>query len=372
MGAEHLHIVCLDAPAPANYGGAIDMFYKVKALAESGRKIQLHFFEYKSGRSAKGLEPYCASIRAYRRKGPVSSLLQGLPYIVGSRINTDLAEVLNRDGHPVLLEGIHCAGLLPLLRPGRKLLVRMHNDEAAYYAGLAQNEPALLKRLFFLRESRQLAKYQQQLPKDVPLACVAYNDIEVLRQQYGFTHLPFIPSFTPWQTLEGSPGRGTYCLYQGNLEVAENMEAARWLIREVFAFLPLPFVVAGKNIPEALVQAGAPFSHIRFVSNPDEAAMELLLREAHINVLPSFNTTGLKLKMLHALFAGRHCVANGAGVAGTAFDSAAEIAETPEAFRACVQALWEIPFTEEIRERRRRLADVYNNRKNAEALNAWL
>ncbi|RYY96890.1 MAG: glycosyltransferase [Chitinophagaceae bacterium] len=367
-----LHIVCLDAPAPPDYGGAIDMFYKVKALAESGRAIRLHYFDYRKGRSAEGLAPYCRSMHAYGRSGPWTSVAKGLPYIVGSRINTELAARLNGDDHPVLLEGIHCTGLLPLLRPGRRVLIRMHNDEAAYYDALARNEPTLLKRLYFRRESRQLARYQQGLSKDLPLACVAGNDIDVLRHSFGFRHLPFIPSFTPWQTLEGAPGRGAYCLYQGNMEVTENVEAARWLISEVFAFLPVPFVVAGKGVPHSLRRLAAPYAHIRFVSGPAPDAMELLLREAHVNVLPSFNSTGLKLKMLHALFAGRHCLTNRAGIAGTAFTESVVLAETADEFRARISALWEVPFTEEIRNRRRGMADVYNNRRNAEAINAWL
>ena len=43
---EPIHIVCLDAPAPPDYGGAIDMYYTIIALAKTGRKPILHYFEY--------------------------------------------------------------------------------------------------------------------------------------------------------------------------------------------------------------------------------------------------------------------------------------------------------------------------------------
>ena len=46
MKAKHLHIVALNIPFPANYGGAIDIYYKVKALHEIGYTIHLHCFEY--------------------------------------------------------------------------------------------------------------------------------------------------------------------------------------------------------------------------------------------------------------------------------------------------------------------------------------
>lgn len=365
-----LHIVCLDAPAPPDYGGAIDMFFKVQALAESGRQIELHYFQYKAGRGHAGLEACCASIHTYTRKGILPSIWEKQPYIVGSRNNRELLERLRADDAPVLLEGLHCTGLVPYIYGKRRLLVRMHNDEAAYYAGLAANERSPLRKAYFRLESKLLHRYQLQLPKDLPLACVARNDCETLRREYGFTNLPFIPSFTPWQELTGAFGRGDYCLYHGNLEVSENEEAALWLIR-VFAPLQIPLVISGKA-PSKRILAEAAGGQIRVVANPDAAAMDALVRGAHIHVLPSFNSTGLKLKMLHALFAGRHCVTNRAGIAGTSFERSVTLAETEEEFRAALLQLWEVPFSEELRNRRRIVAEVYSNRHNAAQLNAWL
>ncbi|RYZ16878.1 MAG: glycosyltransferase, partial [Chitinophagaceae bacterium] len=273
---------------------------------------------------------------------------------------------------PVLLEGVHCAGLLPHFYGTRKVLLRMHNDEAAYYEGLAANEKNFWKRAYYRIESRLLHSFQASLPIDLPMACVSHTDIAQLQERYGFTNLPFIPSFTPWQELTGATGRGSFCLYQGNLEVSENREAALWLIQHVFAGSNIPFVIAGKGAPALLREAAAGYQQIRIIDGPSETEMEALVRDAHIHVLPSFNTTGLKLKLLHALFSGRHCLTNAAGIAGTAFAGAVALAETPAEFRAAVQVLWEEPFTEEIKERRRQVAAVYSNRHNAAQLNAWL
>ena len=50
MKPAALHIICLDAPSPPNYGGAIDMYYKIRALALAGTRIILHYFAYREGR----------------------------------------------------------------------------------------------------------------------------------------------------------------------------------------------------------------------------------------------------------------------------------------------------------------------------------
>ena len=44
MPERQLHIVAFDIPYPPNYGGVIDVWYKLKALHAKGIKIILHCF----------------------------------------------------------------------------------------------------------------------------------------------------------------------------------------------------------------------------------------------------------------------------------------------------------------------------------------
>ena len=43
---KFIHVVSFDVPYPANYGGVIDVFHRLKALHKNGYKIILHCFEY--------------------------------------------------------------------------------------------------------------------------------------------------------------------------------------------------------------------------------------------------------------------------------------------------------------------------------------
>ncbi len=38
----HLHIIAFDIPFPPDYGGVIDVYYKIKTLSEAGVRIHLH------------------------------------------------------------------------------------------------------------------------------------------------------------------------------------------------------------------------------------------------------------------------------------------------------------------------------------------
>ena len=62
-----LHIVSFDIPFPANYGGVIDVFYKIRALHHAGVRIQLHCFEYDRKRAPE-LENFCTSVHYYLRE----------------------------------------------------------------------------------------------------------------------------------------------------------------------------------------------------------------------------------------------------------------------------------------------------------------
>lgn len=365
-----MHIVCLDAPSPPNYGGAIDMYYKVKALAETGRRITLHYFQYRHGRGAGNLEKYCAAIHAYPRKSFLRSKSFQQPFIVQSRINAELIARLNEDDSPVLLEGLHCAGILPGLRSPQQVVLRMHNEEASYYHHLAQAEPNFIKRFYFRRESRLLQRFQHAMNKEVKLACLAETDMSVFQDTYGFKDIHFVPCFLPWQQVQGLTGKGDYCLYHGNLSVSENEEAALWLIQQVFSKLALPLRIAGSGISERVIKAAAAHSHITLINGPSIREIDSLIANAQVNLLPSLNRTGVKLKLLNALFNGRFCLANGAGVAGSKIESGVVVREDPAEWIEEIKRLFTREFTHQQRDDRIYLETLYNNATNAERLNA--
>ena len=137
---KHLHIIAFDVPFPPDYGGVIDIFYKLKALQEEGIKITLHCFEYGRGKKNE-LDNYCEKIFYYKRKASKHLLLDSLPYIVASRKSEELVSNLTKDNSPILFEGLHCCFHLSDKRlKTRKKIVRMHNIEHTYYSNLAKVE----------------------------------------------------------------------------------------------------------------------------------------------------------------------------------------------------------------------------------------
>ncbi len=373
---KNLHIVCLDVPWPADYGGAIDMMNRIMTLHKMGILIHLHYFSYNERGIPNELNQFCESINVYEREKINNGFSFTMPYIVASRINEQLISRLQEDNYPILLEGIHTTGILSKLdRRNRKIVVRMHNEESLYYKELARAESGILKKIYFQNESRLLKKYSHHLPDDCLYACVSEKDIAVFKNDYKLTRVEFLPTFPAWQSVSGQEGQGNLCLYHGNLSVPENEEAALWLLCNVFTKARVPFVIAGKKPSRRLQKLAGLCQHTCLVADPCETEMNDLVRKAHVHVLPCFNknVTGIRLKLLHSLFEGRHCVVNEPIVAGTGLESACHIGTNANAFASIITQLYHQPFTrEEIILRKQLLGTTYDNEKNTRKLIQWL
>lgn len=363
----------LDVPWPADYGGVVDLFYKLKYLQLQGVKIHLHCFT--SGRAPQEeLNKYCASVHYYQRRPNSKSISLSLPLIVQSRISEELLENLQQDNYPVLLEGIHCSYYLykDLLK-NRKVVLRLHNAEFEYYHHLARHEKNWFKKIFFLRESRLLRRYEKAIANKAPVLAVSEHDAALYRNLFHAADVHYLPVFIPHTLATGKEGKGCYCLYHGNLSVNENEVAATWLLAHVFNDLQIPFVIAGKNPSKKLQDLAHAHQHTCIVANPGHREMQDMICKAQVHVLPAFNNTGIKLKLLNALFNGRHCLVNKNGVEGSGLEHVCHIAADAAAFKSAIKELYDQPFTEnEKQQRQGLLLSQYNNEVNAKKLMTFL
>ena len=356
-------------PWPPDYGGVVDLFYKLRYLHEAGVAVKLHCFDYGRGRHAE-LNKYCKEVHYYERQRGWKAVSVRLPYIVKSRENKLLLENLLKDDHPVLMEGIHCTAFLkPLLLRDRKVFLRLHNVEFLYYSQLFRREKNLFKKFYFLNESMFLRQYERKLPDELPVIAVSPGDALFYKEEMDKIRTTYLPVFIPWQEIR-SPGElGSYCLYHGNLSVSENERAAIWLLEKVFSLANVPVVIAGKNPTQRLIRRVQKYQKAKLISNPSEAKMNELINGAQINVLPSFNTTGIKLKLINALFNGRHCVVNEAAVESTGLQDTCHIGRSSNAFASIITQLFHHPFgEEEINLRKRLLLQIFNNKENVQRL----
>lgn len=371
--SKQLHIICFDVPYPVDYGGVFDVYHKIKAMKEKGVAIYLHCYDYGRGRQPE-LNKYCEEVHYYSRHEGHKGFSASTPYIVSSRANHDLINNLLKDDHPILTEGIHCTYLLSDDRfCSRKIFLRLHNVEHEYYHQLYKHSNSFFKKAYYYNESRLLKNYEAGIANRLPILAMTAKDIAHYQQQFGAERIWQLPVFVGWDKVKSNTGRGSYCLYHGNLSVAENEKAVVWLLENVFSTLEIPFVVAGKNPSAKLEKIAHEQIHTCLVANPAEDEMKDLITKAQINILPSFSETGIKLKLINALFNGRHCVANNAAVEQTGLEAACHIADDAASFSATIKRLYDLPFCEEEKITREQLLMAgYDNKINADKLIAWI
>ena len=177
MQDKHLHIISFDVPYPPNYGGVIDVFYKIKTLHSKGIKIHLHCIEYPGRDRADELKQYCEEVHYYPRKTGFVSALSFKPYIVSSRRSDDMLRNLLKDDYPILFEGLHSCYYLGDNRLKNRLKIyRESNIEHLYYFNLFKVCKNLFNKIYYLGASWKLYLYQRVLKHASMMLCVSEKD----------------------------------------------------------------------------------------------------------------------------------------------------------------------------------------------------
>lgn len=367
MSDRFLHVISFNVPYPADYGGVIDVYFKLKSLHALGVKLILHTFHFGRPPSPE-LDALCEQVYYYPRRSAWESLSWQYPVMMKSRRDKLLLDNLLLDEYPILFEGMHtCYYIGHAALQNRFKIIRMHNLEWDYYYSLSRVERRWWKAIYLRWESARLKAQERLLKHADAIVAISTNDFNYLSAHND--RVALLTAFHGNSEVTSKLGLGEYVLYHGNLSVPENQEAVRFLLQ-----LPIqvPLIIAGGNPPPVLKAAISKHQHVELVSNPSATAMRQLIEDAQVNVMPTFQATGLKLKLLQALYQGRHVVANTAMIAQTGLENACTIADDPVAFAAAIEQKMQQPFTAEERVERISLLAPFGDAEKGEKLLALL
>lgn len=367
MTDKQVHIVSFNIPFPPNYGGVIDVYYKIKSLHECGVKVHLHCFQY--GREeTEELMKICHTVNYYPRKKFFQAFYHSVPFIIASRKSNELLSNLSELVAPIIFEGLHTCFYLshPSLSEHTKA-VRIHNIEWDYYRGLGKAERNFFRKFYFYSESKKLKEFEPELNTADLILTISRHDDEY----YGkiFKTNFYTPAFHSNEAVRSKEGRGKYALYHGSLNVVENNQAAIYLLRKVFDKLDIPLIIAGKNPLSTLKSAVKAGKNVRLIESPSDEKLMDLITNAHVNVLPTFQATGIKLKLLNALFNGRYCLTNSRMVQNTGLEKLCIVENDSTKMKEVIRKLFQVDFcNQKTEERKKILQKEFTNKVNAEQL----
>lgn len=366
-----LHIVSFNVPLPADYGGVIDVFYKLKELSNLGYNIALHCFDYGRGEVVE-LGKYATDVYYYPRNASPLNALFLAPFSVKSRKTEQLLERLASDEAPILFESLQCCSYLnhPRLAEKQKW-VRAHNVEHDYYRSLSEYENTSLRKNYYSMEAKALERFEKILLHANGVFAISHKDKEHF-QSLGL-NVNYLPAFYRQlpqdETLHSVK---QVALYQGNLKVEENVEAVLFLL-EVFSQLPYELIIAGSEPGKVIVEKVADMKNATLVESPTDEVMFELIKTSKINCLPAFQSTGIKLKLLHALTIGNVVMVNTEMVDGTGLQEYCTVSNDIKEWRAQLASIFSLPLdVKAIQKRQAAITKLFDNQKNAIQLAEWL
>lgn len=367
--SKHLHIVSFDIPYPANYGGAIDVFYKIKCLHEAGVQVILHCFEYGDRKPSEELEKFCKKVYYYKRKMQFTNHFSFLPFNVKSRISKELKQNLLLDEYPILFEVLHSAYLInDKSLVNRFKLFRPANIEHDYFLEIAKSEKSFFKKIYLKIEALKLKKFESRISDAHIMLPISKKDVRYFKKKYEHTQSVFFPAFHEFDEISVPLGKGNYILYHGNLSISENYTAAIWLIENVFSKLKHQVIIAGLNPPIFLQNLISKYDHISLKANCSSSEMKALISEAHINCLYTSQSTGLKLKLLNVLFSGRFVLANSQMLLGSGLEKTCDICNTPSEYLNAIDKMMNQSIDNSFIENRKKGLVMMSNETKTEFL----
>lgn len=366
-----LHIVSFDIPYPADYGGVIDVYYKLEALKKEGVSVALHCFH--NGRSeAEELKKYCAEVNYYPRRSGLMAQFSATPYIIASRNDKTLLNNLLKDDAPILFEGLHTTYFLghPNLK-NRRTAVRVHNREDQYYEALYQQTNSFYKKTFYGIESRRLKYFEKRLSHAEVLFCLSQEE----QRHYNKIHKNsiYLPVFHPYKSRKESAIKHQLeqAIYFGNLAVEENSKAVEFLI-QVFEETPYSLKVSGRGIGSSLLKKLDQAKQAEYLGELSDSDLKRFINESKVCCLPTFQSTGIKLKFVQALFQANEIILNKAMLADESFADYCLVAEEAADWRQKLKQVFSSELNEEkIKQRIDLVKNSFDNQKSARQLAEW-
>ena len=214
--------------------------------------------------------------------------------------------------------------------------------------------------MYFASEAKKLRRFESILNQANFIVAISPADTKELSKRY--KNVSHITAFHPDEEVIIKKGKGKFCLYHGNLEVGENNQAALYLVNEIFSKIKTPLIIAGRRPSSELSAAVSNHSHIQLKANISTEEINDLIKNAQINVIPTFQATGIKLKLLAVLFNGRYCIVNTPMVINTGLENLCSIKDNAKEMAKEIIRLFEKPF--EMDEKQKRKKILYENFSN--------
>lgn len=338
MQKKRLHIISFDNPFPPNYGGIVEVFYKIKAFHDIGIEIYLHCFVDSIPLECDALQNITHQVFFYKKNKNPLLFFSNLPFSVRVRDCKKLIENIGKVDAPILCEGHKTTYWVYKNRlSSSENYIRLHNIENLYFDGLANSEHSRFKKIIYGIEAKKYRTYNSVLSNFDKVFALSKFENDVTNNQ--FKNSIYIPVFHGNENVVQLEGFGEYALYHGDLRASDNKKSVEFLIDVFKDIKDFNLIIASSSGEQFVTSKIKNRANISFVKIQDFAHLKELFKNAHINFSVSFQKSGTKLKLLNALFNSRFSIINENIIDDEKITSLCEIASSREEFISKINEL---------------------------------
>jgi glycosyltransferase involved in cell wall biosynthesis len=339
-------------PWPANSGSKVRMFHLTKALSQRHHVTLLSLRT--PAAAADELRRRLPSVALHAVDGPpnrrriasiVRSIRRSEPVHVSEAWSPRAATELGQLGSYDVVHVFHLTMVqyLPLVRR-RVAVYDPMGDESVYMERLSRTVPAA-RRLFVRWNLGRVRGYETQAVRAFD-AVISVSVVETPRFERdarpgaAVATVPIAPDTAALLEMAPTSGSAPTVLFGGTLDWFPNIDAVRFLAEAVWPSVQrrLPaarLTIAGKD-PVDEVRRLQSVSGVTVVANPE--SMFPLLRDAAVVAVPIRTGSGIKIKTVEAMAAGKAIVATDLGCEGWDVVDGVHLrrADSAEAFAAAL------------------------------------
>lgn len=335
-------ILCNKSPWPKREGGPIAMFAMISGLIQAGHSVKVlaaNTIKYTVDQDtipadfkAKTQIEFVDIDLSVTVPGALFNFFSGKSYHV-TRFHTKafaqkITDILRKDSYDIIqLETLQMATYLDVLRKYSKapVVLRAHNIEHKIWQRIAENCPNPFKRFYLNHLYQSLRRFEIGiLNKMDGIIAITPVDARNLDRLSHSTNIISIPFGINLESLSESPVQPEEAslFHIGSMNWYPNEESIKWLISEVWPSVTkkLPGIelhLAGRYMPDWLLKLTVP----RIIVDGEVPDVWEYMQKYSIMVVPLFSGSGIRIKIVEAMAAGKAIITTAIGAEGINYEN---------------------------------------------------
>lgn len=309
------------------------------------------------------------------------SLLCGESYHVkrfeSRSFESKLIEILKAEEFDIVhIESIFLAPYLPAIRRygNAKVVLRAHNVEHEIWRRIASQTPNMAKRWYLKKLALALRMYElEHLNAFDAIVCITQTDADYFRNTLSpeghkcKRPMMVIPFGIRMPEIAGETSVIPNSLYHiGSMDWMPNQESIEWLLTDIWPLIhsqepQVSLYLAGRKMPERFLEKSGDGLYVE----GEVADANAYIADKQINVVPLLSGSGIRVKIIESMAAGKVVVTTSVGAQGIDYENGKNIliANTPQEFADQIKRLADNPsLCREIGQNARRLAEEHYDR----------